>query len=84
MIPDENGIGPPGPRRGEGQGLNPDQREVSTEWKTTDRYPAAPQSSSNIMCLACAALSAEEMVEWLGRHIICREEITSRKGGICN
>ena len=33
---------------------------------------------------AHAALSAEEMAEWLGRHITCREEeITSRKGGIC-
>ena len=34
--------------------------------------------------LAYVALSAEELSEWLSRHITCREEeITSRKGGIC-
>jgi hypothetical protein len=53
------------------------RREVSVDWTTLDRYPAAPQLSSDLVRLACAALSADELTEWICRHI------TSRKEEIC-
>ena len=70
-IPAELDTGPPKMRRPSGK-LG--RHKVSFDWSTIDRYAAAPQLSSDLLRLACAALSAEELSEWICRHCASRKE----------
>ena len=57
-------LGPPEPPKMRSPGF-PGQRKVSISEPTIDTYPAATQLSSDLLRLACAALSAEELAEWI-------------------
>ena len=71
-----DGVGPPGPEMRSPSGKL-GRREVSIERTTIDIYPAAAQLSSALSRLACAALSAEELSEWLA--YLCRKEGSCRR-----
>jgi hypothetical protein len=67
MIPAELDTGPPEMRH---PGWLPGRRQMSI-FRADDRhYPDDTQLSSPLVRLACTALSAEELAEWLAcRHI---------------
>ena len=67
MIPAELDTGPPSKMRR--PSWKPGRREVSIERATTGTYPATARMSSPLVRLACAALSAEELEEWICRHL---------------
>jgi len=60
-------LGPPEPPKMRSPG-EPGQRKVSVDWTTTDTYPIGAQLSSDLLRLACVALSADELSEWLMRR----------------
>ncbi len=67
MTPEELDTGPPSKMRSPSWRLG--RHEVSIERATIDTYPSDTQLSSPLGRLACAALSAEELSEWLAsRH----------------
>ena len=69
------GVGPPGPETRH-PGWVPGRRQVSI-FRADDRhYPGDTQLSSLLVCLAGAALSAEELSEWL--TYLCRKEGSCR------
>jgi hypothetical protein len=61
----EQDLGPPEMRRPSGK-LG--RHKVSMEWTTIDTNPAPAQLSSDLLRLACAALSAEELAERICSH----------------
>lgn len=86
MIPAEldTGPSPPGPKmRRPGDKTWP-TRECRFSEPTIDSYISGSQTSSDLLRLACAALSAEELSEWIRGHVVCRQENMSRKGEICS
>ena len=48
-------------------GWEPGQHKVSVDWTTAGSYTSTAQTSSALLRLACAALSADELNEWLTR-----------------
>ena len=58
-------------------GGKPGQRKMSISEPTIDLYTSGSQTSSDILRLACAALSAEELAEWICRYV------SSRRKSIC-
>jgi hypothetical protein len=62
MIAD--GPSPPGPKMRR-PGISPGQREMSIFEPTIDSYASGSQTSSDLLRLAHAALSAEELAEFL-------------------
>ena len=60
----EQDLGPPKMRS---PGGKPGQRKVSVDWTTAGSYTSTAQTSSALLRLACAALSADELNEWLTR-----------------
>jgi hypothetical protein len=69
------GVGPPG-RKTRRPSWKLGRHKVSMEWTTIDRYPAATQLSSDLVPLACAALSADELAEWICGRVASRREET--------
>ena len=57
-----------GPPEMRSPGGKPGQRKVSISEPTIDIYTSGSQTSSDILRLACAALSAEELAEWICSH----------------
>ena len=81
---EENARGPPPRKRRPGSTTWP-TRELSISEPTIDIYTSGSQTSSDILRLACAALSAEELSEFLiRRHVVYRGEDISRKGATCH
>jgi hypothetical protein len=60
--------GPPGPEARH-PGWGPRCHRVSITEPTIDTYPTRTQTSSDYLRLACAALSAEELAEWMCSHV---------------
>jgi hypothetical protein len=83
--PIELNTGPPGPDMLRPGGKTWPTRECRFSEPTIDLYTSGSQTSSDILRMACAALSAEELEEWLiCRHVVYRGEDRSRKGATCH
>jgi hypothetical protein len=81
MDPAEVYTGPPGPERVAPR-LDTEATQESINWTTTNRYPGASQTSRrDILRLACAALSAEELSEWMCGHVLLSREQHIPEGG---
>ena len=70
-------LGPPEPPKMRSPS-EPGQRKVSISEPTIDIYTSGSQTSSDILRLACAALSAEELAEWICNHSASRREAICR------
>ena len=83
MTPTALDTGPPGPDMRRPGFTTWPTRECRFSEPTIDTYPAATQLSSDLLRLACAALSAEELAEWLTRrrHIA---PISPKEGTTCH
>jgi hypothetical protein len=70
------GVGPPGPEMRRSS-FQLGRHKASIERATVDIYRSGSRLSSDLLRLACVALSAGELSEWMCRHVVVRKE------GIC-
>ena len=75
---------PPGPEMRRPGFTTWPTRDCRFSEPTKDSYASGSQLSIAILRLARAALSAEELSEWIRGHVVCRQENMSRKGEICS